>query len=277
MTPLVPEIPLNNGVGIPQLGYGVFRVADDATERAVLVAFECGYRSVDTASLYGNEAGVGRAVAASGLPRQELFVTTKLWNDDQGTQSAFDAFDRSLERLGLEVLDLYLIHWPTPRNDRYVETWKALERLRESGRVRSIGVSNFLAHHLERLLDETDVVPAVDQVELHPYHQQPETAAFAEEHAIAIEAWGPLGQGKYPLFELPEITGPAAAHGRTPAQVVIRWHLQRGHIVFPKSNRRERMAENFDVFDFTLDDAEMDAITGLEREGRVSAHPDEFH
>ena len=275
--PQVPRIQLNDGHSIPQLGFGVFKVDPKQTERIVADALEVGYRHIDTARIYGNEEGVGRAIAASGIPREELFVTTKLWNDDQGTQSAFDAFDRSLERLGLEVLDLYLIHWPTPRNDRYVETWKALERLRESGRVRSIGVSNFLAHHLERLLDETDVVPAVDQVELHPYHQQPETAAFAEEHAIAIEAWGPLGQGKYPLFELPEITGPAAAHGRTPAQVVIRWHLQRGHIVFPKSNRRERMAENFDVFDFTLDDAEMDAITGLEREGRVSAHPDEFH
>lgn len=275
--PQVPRIQLNDGHSIPQLGFGVFKVDPKQTERIVADALEVGYRHIDTARIYGNEEGVGRAIAASGIPREELFITTKLWNDDQGTQSAFDAFDRSLERLGLEVLDLYLIHWPTPRNDRYVETWKALERLRESGRVRSIGVSNFLAHHLERLLDETDVVPAVDQVELHPYHQQPETAAFAEEHAIAIEAWGPLGQGKYPLFELPEIAGPAAAHGRTPAQVVIRWHLQRGHIVFPKSNRRERMAENFDVFDFVLDDAEMDAITGLEREGRVSAHPDEFH
>lgn len=275
--PQVPRIQLNDGNSIPQLGFGVFKVDPKRTERIVTDALEIGYRHIDTARIYGNEEGVGRALAASGISREQLYVTTKLWNDDQGTQSAFDAFDRSLERLGLDYLDLYLIHWPTPQNDRYVETWKALERLRESGRVRSIGVSNFLAHHLERLLDETDVVPAVDQIELHPAHQQPETAAFAEEHAIAIEAWGPLGQGKYPLFELPEITGPAAAHGRTPAQVVIRWHLQRGHIVFPKSNRRERMAENFDVFDFQLDDAEMAAITGLEREGRVSAHPDEFH
>lgn len=275
--PQVPRIQLNDGNSIPQLGFGVFKVDPKRTERIVTDALEIGYRHIDTARIYGNEEGVGRALAASGISREQLYVTTKLWNDDQGTQSAFDAFDRSLERLGLDYLDLYLIHWPTPQNDRYVETWKALERLRESGRVRSIGVSNFLAHHLERLLDETDVVPAVDQIELHPAHQQPETAAFAEEHAIAIEAWGPLGQGKYPLFELPEIAGPAAAHGRTPAQVVIRWHLQRGHIVFPKSNRRERMAENFDVFDFQLDDAEMAAITGLEREGRVSAHPDEFH
>lgn len=275
--PAVPRIQLNDGNSIPQLGFGVFKVDPKQTERIVTDALEVGYRHIDTARIYGNEEGVGRALADSGIPREELFVTTKLWNDDQGTQSVFDAFDRSLDRLGLEVLDLYLIHWPTPRNDRYVETWKAFERLRESGRVRSIGVSNFLAPHLERLLDETDVVPAVDQIELHPYHQQPETTAFAEEHAIAIEAWGPLGQGKYPLFELPEITGPAEAHGKTPAQVVIRWHLQRGHIVFPKSNRRERMVENFDVFDFELDEAEVLAITDLEREGRVSAHPDEMH
>jgi len=275
--PAVPRIQLNDGTSIPQLGFGVFKVDPNQTERIVTDALEVGYRHLDTARIYGNEEGVGRALAASGIPREQLFVTTKLWNDDQGTQSVFDAFDRSLDRLGLEYLDLYLIHWPTPRNDRYVETWKAFERLRESGRVRSIGVSNFLAHHLERLLDETDVVPAVDQIELHPYHQQPETAAFAEEHAIAIEAWGPLGQGKYPLFELPAVTGPAEVHGKTPAQVVIRWHLQRGHIVFPKSNRRERMAENFDVFDFELDEAEVQAITELEREGRVSAHPDEMH
>jgi len=272
--PPVPRIQLNDGTSIPQLGFGVFKVDPKQTERIVTEALEVGYRHLDTARIYGNEEGVGRALAASGIPREQLFVTTKLWNDDQGTQSVFDAFDRSLDRLGLEYLDLYLIHWPTPRNDRYVETWKAFERLRESGRVRSIGVSNFLAHHLERLLDETDVVPAVDQIELHPYHQQPETAAFAEEHAIAIEAWGPLGQGKYPLFELPAVTGPAEVHGKTPAQVVIRWHLQRGHIVFPKSNRRERMAENFDVFGFELTPDEMAAIDGLDRGLRLGPDPE---
>lgn len=273
----VPRIQLNDGTSIPQLGFGVFRVDPDETERIVTDALEVGYRHIDTARIYGNEQGVGRAIAESGIPREELYVTTKLWNDDQGTQSVFDAFERSLERLGLERVDLYLIHWPAPANGRYVETWKALERLRESGRTRSIGVSNFLVPHLERLLAETGTVPAVDQIELHPYHQQPATAAFAEEHGIAIEAWGPLGQGKYPLFELPEVTDAAAAHGVTPAQVVIRWHLQRGHIVFPKSNRRERMAENFDVFGFELTEGEVAAITALEREGRVSAHPDEVH
>jgi 2,5-diketo-D-gluconate reductase A len=270
----VPRIQLNDGFSIPQLGFGVFKVDPAATERIVADALEIGYRHIDTARIYGNEAGVGRALAASGIPREELFVTTKLWNDDQGTQSVFDAFDASLERLGLDYVDLYLIHWPSPANDRYVETWRAFDVLRESGRVRSIGVSNFLVPHLERLLDETDVVPAVDQIELHPAHQQPATAGFAEEHGIAIEAWGPLGQGKYPLLELPEVTDAAAAHGVSPAQVVLRWHLQRGHIVFPKSNRRARMVENFDVFAFELDSEEMAAITALEREGRVSSHPD---
>jgi 2,5-diketo-D-gluconate reductase A len=273
--PTVPRVQLNDGFSVPQLGFGVFRVDPTGTERIVTDALDVGYRHIDTARIYGNEAGVGRAIARSGIPREELFITTKLWNDDQGTQSVFDAFDASLERLGLDYVDLYLIHWPEPALDRYVETWKAFERLRESGRARSIGVSNFLVAHLQRLLDETEVVPAVDQIELHPYHQQPATAAFAEEHGIAIEAWGPLGQGKYPLLELREVTDAAAAHGATPAQVVIRWHLQRGHIVFPKSNHRARMAENFDVFGFELAPDEMDAITGLEREGRMGSHPDE--
>lgn len=271
----VPRIQLNDGHSIPQLGFGVFKVDPAETVRIVSDALEVGYRHIDTARIYGNEAGVGTALAESGIRREELFITTKLWNDDHGTQSAFDAFDASLDRLGLEYVDLYLIHWPSPKRDRYVEAWKALEQIRESGRARSIGVSNFLVPHLERLLAETDVVPAVDQIELHPAHQQPATTAFAEEHGIAIEAWGPLGQGKYPLFDVPEIADAAEAHGKSPAQVVIRWHLQRGHIAFPKSNRRERMAENFDVLDFELGDAEMQAITDLEREGRVGSHPDD--
>ena len=273
--PIVPRLQLNDGFSIPQLGFGVFRVDPNETERIVAEALEVGYRHIDTARIYGNEAGVGRAIAASGIPREELFITTKLWNDDHATQSAFDAFDASLDRLGLDYVDLYLIHWPVPSQDRYVEAWKALEQLRETSRTRSIGVSNFLAPHLERLLAETETVPAVDQIELHPYHQQPATAAFAEEHGIAILAGGPLGQGKYPLLELPQVTDAATAHGVTPAQVVIRWHLQRGHIVFPKSNRRERMAENFDVFGFELTEDEVSAITALEREGRMGSHPDE--
>ncbi|MET0784237.1 MAG: aldo/keto reductase [Leifsonia flava] len=275
MTNTVPSITLNDGHTIPQLGFGVFKVDPAETERIVTDALEVGYRHLDTAKVYGNEAGVGKAIADSGIARDELFVTTKLWNDDQGTQSALDAFDRSLEQLGLDHVDLYLIHWPSPKKDRYVESWKALEQIQASGRARSIGVSNFLVPHLEKLLANTDVVPAVNQIELHPAHQQPAVTAFAREHGIHIEAWGPLGQGKYPLFEAEAVTAAASAHGKTPAQVVIRWHLQTGNIVFPKSNRRERMAENFDVLDFSLTDAEVAAITALEREGRVSAHPDE--
>ncbi|QTX04044.1 aldo/keto reductase [Agromyces archimandritae] len=273
----VPRIQLNDGNTIPQLGFGVFRVDPAETDRIVADALDVGYRHLDTARIYANEQGVGRAIAASGIPREELFVTTKLWNDDQGTQSAFDAFDASLDRLGLDYVDLYLIHWPVAERGLYVPSWKALEQIRESGRARSIGVSNFLVHHLETLLAETDVVPAVDQIELHPYLQQPAVADFAARHGIAIEAWGPLGQGKYPLFELPEVAGSAAAHGVSPAQVVIRWHLQRGHIVFPKASSRAHIEQNFDVFGFELSDAEMDAITALERDGRVGSHPDEVN
>jgi 2,5-diketo-D-gluconate reductase A len=274
----VPRIRLNDGHSIPQLGFGVFRVDPAATERIVTDALEVGYRHIDTARIYGNEEGVGRALAASGLPREELYVTTKLWNDDQGTQSALDAFDASLDRLGLEYVDLYLIHWPVPAQDRYVESWQALAQIRESGRARSIGVSNFMVPHLERIIAETGVVPAVDQIELHPAHQQPAVVDFAAENGIAIESWGPLGQGKYPLLETPAVTDAAAAHGATPAQVVIRWHLQRGFIVFPKSNRRERMAENIDVFGFELSDAELRAIAALEGEydGRLGPDPDAF-
>ncbi|AMB59613.1 aldo/keto reductase [Microterricola viridarii] len=273
----VPTITLNDGHAIPQLGFGVFKVDPAETERIVTDALEVGYRHIDTARIYGNEAGVGRAIADSGIARDDLFITTKLWNDDQGTQSTFDAFERSLEQLGLDTVDLYLIHWPAPANDRFVEAWKALEKIRETGRARSIGVSNFTVPYMTRLLAETDVVPAVNQIELHPAHQQPETAALCAANGIKLEAWGPLGQGKYNLFELPEVTAPAAAHGKTPAQVVIRWHLQQGNIVFPKSNNRARMAENFNVFDFELSPAEQQAITGLEREGRVSAHPDDVN
>ncbi|MGH1549124.1 aldo/keto reductase [Leifsonia poae] len=270
-----PLLTLNNGTTIPQLGFGVFKVDPAETTRIVADALEVGYRHIDTAAIYGNEEGVGRAIADSGIPRDELFVTTKLWNDRQ--TDAENALEESLTKLGLDYVDLYLIHWPTPQKDTFVEAWKSLEKIYASGRAKAIGVSNFLVPHLTKLLAETDIVPAVNQIELHPAHQQPEVTAFSREHGIEIEAWGPLGQGKYPLFELPEVADAAAAHGKTPAQVVIRWHLQTGNIVFPKSNRRERMAENFDVFDFELTADEVQAISSLEREGRVSAHPDEVN
>ncbi|MBG6213376.1 MAG: aldo/keto reductase [Cryobacterium sp.] len=277
MTKSVPTITLNDGHTIPQLGFGVFKVEPDETTRIVSDALSVGYRHIDTAAIYGNEEGVGTALAASGIDRSELFITTKLWNDRQGTESAFDAFEESLEKLGLDYVDLYLIHWPAPANDKFVESWRALEKIQESGRTRSIGVSNFLVPHLDRLLHETSIVPAVNQIELHPAHQQPEVAAFARENGIDIEAWGPLGQGKYPLFEEQVIADAADTHGKSPAQIVIRWHLEVGNIVFPKSNRVERMAENFNVFDFELTHTEVTMISALERSGRVSAHPNEVN
>ncbi len=271
----VPTTTLNDGFTIPQLGFGVFKVDPEATERIVSDALEVGYRHIDTAAIYGNEVGVGKAIERSGIPRDQLYVTTKLFNSDQGTQEAFDAIDLSLEKLGLEHVDLYLIHWPVPSRDRYVESWKALEQIKAGGKTRSIGVSNFLKHHLERVIAESDTVPAVDQIEFHPYLQQPEASNYAREQGIAIESWGPLGQGKYPLLELPEITSIAEAKGATPAQVVIAWHLAIGNIVIPKSNSRERMAENFAAVDVTLSSDEVASITALERDERMGGHPDE--
>ena len=270
----VPTIALNDGSTIPQLGFGVFKVDPDETERIVSDALEVGYRHIDTAAVYGNEVGVGRAIAASGIPREELFVTTKLWNSDQGTQSAFDAVDLSLEKLGLESVNLYLIHWPRPDLDKYLETWLALEQIKESGRATSIGVSNFHVEHLERVIAGSSTVPAVDQIELHPGLAQKEIRSFAASKGIHIESWGPLGQGKYDLFGMGPVADAAAAHGVTPAQVVIRWHLQNGLIVFPKSNSRERMAENFDVFGFELTAAEVAAIDGLDAGMRMGADPE---
>ena len=281
----IPSVTLNNGAVIPQLGFGVWQVPDAEAVSAVGAAIEAGYRSIDTAAVYENEAGTGEAIAKSGIAREELFVTTKLWNSgtadwsgQQGRDAVLRAFDDSLAKLGLDHVDLYLIHWPVPAQDEFVEAWQALAQIRESGRARSIGVSNFLVPHLERIISETGVTPSVDQIELHPAHQQPAVVDFATRHGIAIESWGPLGQGKYPLLDDPAVTDAAAAHGATPAQVVIRWHLQRGFIVFPKSNRRERMAENLDVFGFELTDAEMASITALEGayDGRLGPDPHAF-
>ena len=269
----VPDVVLNNGVSMPQLGYGVFRVPDDDTERAVLAALDAGYRSIDTASLYGNETGVGRALSASGLARDHFFVTTKVWNDDQGYDSALRAFDASLGRLGLDHVDLYLIHWPKPSLDRYVETWRALEKLYADRRVRAIGVSNFQPDHLRRLLDETDVVPAVNQVELHPDLQQEQLRRFHAEHGLATEAWSPLGQGL--ALRHPVVADLAHRHGRTPAQVVLRWHVQLGNVAIPKSTTPSRIRENIELFDFALADADMSALAALESGTRLGPDPDE--
>ncbi|MFD6247153.1 aldo/keto reductase [Streptomyces roseolus] len=274
-TPAVPTVKLNNGVEIPQLGFGVFQVPDDATAAAVTAALDAGYRSIDTAAVYGNEAGVGRALAASGIAREELFVTTKLWNADQGYDTTLRAFDASLERLGLDYVDLYLIHWPAPARDLYRDSWRALERLAEEGRIRAAGVSNFQPGHLRRLLDGATLTPVVNQIELHPALQQSELRAFHGEHGIATEAWSPLAQGA--VLDDPVIAAIAAAHGKSPAQVVIRWHLQLGNVVIPKSVTPARIRANIDVLDFVLTDEEMAAIAGLDRGLRTGPHPDELN
>ena len=271
----VPLVTLNDGNTIPQLGFGVFKVDPDKTSRIVKDAFEVGYRHIDTAKIYGNEEGVGHAIKTSGIDRDELFITTKLWNADQGYESGLEAFEKSLGRLQLEYVDLYLIHWPAPANDNYVDAWKALEKIRESGRAKSIGVSNFTVEHLTRLLEETDVVPAVNQIELHPEFQQREITAFGREHGIATEAWSPLAQGA--LLKEPNVQEIAEAHGKSLAQVILRWHIQQGNIIFPKSNNRERIEENFQIFDFELSDDEQASITALEKDGRVGGHPDEVN
>ncbi|WBU37971.1 aldo/keto reductase [Homoserinibacter sp. YIM 151385] len=269
----VPALQLNDGTEIPQLGVGVFKVDPGETERIVADALELGYRHIDTAAIYGNEEGVGRAIAASGIPREQLFITTKLWNDDQ--PAAAEAMDRSLEKLGLDHVDLYLIHWPVAQRETYLGAWLAMEELKAAGRTRSIGVSNFQVPHLELIMKESSTTPAVNQVELHPAFQQRELRAFQEPLGVRTEAWGPLGQGKYELFAQPAVADAAAALGVSPAQVVIRWHLERGIIVFPKSNSRERMAQNFDVFGFELDEAQLAALDALDQGKRVGSHPDE--
>lgn len=275
MSSKVPPIILNNGVEMPQLGFGVWQVPDDEAESAVTTALETGYRSIDTAAIYGNEEGTGKAIAASGVPREDLFVTTKLWNSDQGYESTLRAFDTSLGKLGLDYLDLYLIHWPLPARDNYLDTYKAFEKLYSDGRVRAIGVSNFLPEHLERLIAETSVVPAVNQIELHPQLQQRAAREFDAEHGIATEAWSPLGQGKG-LLEVPAIVAIARKHGRTPAQVVLRWHIQLGNIVIPKSVTPSRIKENIEVFDFSLDDEDLAAIGALNEDKRLGPDPATF-
>jgi len=272
----VPPIILNNGVEMPQLGFGVWQVPDDEAERAVATALEAGYRSIDTAAIYGNEEGTGRAIAASGVPRKDIFVTTKLWNADHGYDSTLRAFDVSLEKLGVDYLDLYLMHWPAPKRDKYVDTYKAFEKLHADGRIRAIGVSNFEPDHLQRLIAETSVIPAVDQIELHPHLQQHAAREYHAEQGIATEAWSPLGSGKG-LLEVPAIVAIAQKHGRTPAQVVLRWHVQLGNVVIPKSVTPSRIKENIEVFDFTLDTEDLAAISALNEDRRLGPDPATFN
>jgi len=271
----VPNVLLNDGTSIPQLGFGVFKIDDDGAEVAVAHALEAGYRSIDTARIYDNEAGVGRAIRTSGIARDEIYVTTKVWNDEQGHDETLRAFDASMSRLDLDVLDLYLIHWPVPALDRYVETFRALLEIRDSGRLRSVGVSNFQPDHLDRLVAETGVAPVLNQVEVHPYLQQPELRAANAAKGVATEAWSPLGRGNG-VLEDPVVLGLAARHGVTPAQVVIRWHLQLGTVVIPKSVTPSRIRENFDVFGFELNADDLAAIATLDRAARVGPDPDTF-
>ncbi|WP_327678625.1 aldo/keto reductase [Streptomyces sp. NBC_00467] len=272
----VPSITLNNGVEMPQLGFGVWQVPDDEAAQAVSTALEAGYRSIDTAAIYENEEGTGQAIADSGIPREDLFVTTKLWNGDQGYDATLRAFDTSLAKLGLDHVDLYLIHWPMPSKGLYVETYKAFEKLLADGRTRAIGVSNFLPEHLEHLIAETSVVPAVNQIELHPQLQQTASRAFHTQHDIATEAWSPLGSGKG-LLDVPTVVAVARKHDRTPAQVVLRWHLQIGNVVIPKSVTPSRIRENLDVFDFELDGDDLAAFAALDEGKRLGPDPATFN
>jgi 2,5-diketo-D-gluconate reductase A len=273
-----PTLKLNDGHAIPQLGFGVFQIPPEDTARAVTAALEVGYRHIDTAEMYGNEKGVGEAIAASGLARDDVYVTSKLNNAYHRPDDARRAFDQTLAELGFDYVDLFLIHWPLPTlyDGDYVSTWQTLEEFKQDGRARSIGVSNFQVAHLERLAAETETVPAVNQIELHPYLLNDDVRAYGEAHGIATEAWSPIAQGR--VLDDPAVTAIAEKTGRTPAQVVLRWHLQRDSIVFPKSSSRDRMAENFELFDFQLEDADMRALGSLDRgeAGRTGPNPDTF-
>jgi 2,5-diketo-D-gluconate reductase A len=270
----VPDVELHDGVAIPQLGFGVFQVPAADTQAVVEEALAVGYRHIDTASSYGNEEGVGAAIAASDIPREEIFVTTKLGNSEHGHDSTLHACAGSLERLGLEQVDLYLIHWPLPAEDLYMDTWRAFEALKIEGRARSIGVSNFRVEELERLQREADHQPTVNQIELHPYLQQPELHEWHAEHGVATEAWSPIAQGA--ALEDPTIATIAAHHERTPAQVILRWHVQLGNVVIPKSATPARIRENFELFDFELSEDDMAAIAGLDRGERTGPDPATF-
>ena len=271
----IPTITLNNGVVIPQVGFGVFQITPDDTRQATLNALEVGYRHIDTAEMYGNEKQVGEAVAASGIARSEIFVTSKLNNGFHARDAALRAFDETLDALGFDYLDLFLIHWPLPSIGDFVETWKAMREISESGRVKAIGVSNFQEAHLQRLFDETSIVPAVNQIEVHPYLVQDSLRAFGAAHGIVTEAWSPIAKGKVLADEV--IVSIAEKVDKSPAQVTLRWHIQRGDIVFPKSVTRSRVEENFAIFDFELSDDDMRSITELDRHERTGPDPDTFN
>ena len=270
----IPSAALSDGVEIPQLGFGVFQVPPEDTQQVVEEALAAGYRHIDTAAAYRNEAGVGKAIAAAGLPREEVFVTTKLWNSEQGYESTLAACENSLEQLGLEHVDLYLIHWPVPSEDRYLDTWRAFERIAEEGRSRSIGVSNFRVEDLARLEAEAERQPSVNQIELHPHLQQAELRSWHDEHAIATEAWSPLAQGE--VLEDETIATIAAHHEKTAAQTILRWHLQIGNVVIPKSVTPERIRENIEIFDFELSEDDLAAIARLESGERTGPDPATF-
>ncbi|MBN9108951.1 MAG: aldo/keto reductase [Pseudonocardia sp.] len=271
----VPNLTLNNGVAVPQFGFGVFQVGPGETVAAVTQALEAGYRHIDTAQAYRNEAEVGRAIAESGLAREEVFVTTKLANDRQGRDSAVSALGESLEKLGLDFVDLYLVHWPRPQADVYVETWEGMERCAKDGAARAIGVSNFQVPHLERLAAETATVPAVNQIELHPLLGQADLREYHLAHGIVTEAWAPIAKGGELLSD-ERLVAIGRAHGKSAAQVVLRWHVQLGNVVFPKSVTPSRIRENIDVFDFTLSDDEMATVSGLDAGTRLGPDPDRF-
>ena len=270
----IPNITLNDGKSIPQLGYGVWEVPNDTVPRTVAAAVEAGYRAIDTAQGYDNEEGVGRGIAQCGLPREQLFVTSKMRTKDQGYESTLKSCMGSLDRLGLDYLDLFLIHWPVPAHDRYSETWKAFVQLQRDGRIRSIGVSNFLPEHLERIIGDSGVTPAVNQIELHPEFQQRAAREFHQRHKIATECYSPLGRGK--SLDNDVVGKIAGKHGKSPAQVILRWHIQQGLIVIPKSTHAERIRENIDVFDFALSEEDMAAIAALDRpDGKLLPDPAE--
>jgi 2,5-diketo-D-gluconate reductase A len=276
VTSTVPTLTLNNGNPIPQFGFGVFQVRPADTEQATTTALEAGYRHIDTAEMYGNEKEVGAAIAASGIPRGEVFVTSKLANGAHRPDDARRAFDDTLTALGSDYVDLFLIHWPLPTryDGDYVSTWRTLEEFYRDGRARSIGVSNFTPHHLRRLHEETEIVPAVNQIEVHPYLTQPDVRAFCGEHQITVEAWSPIAQGR--VLDDPTITAIAEKYGQTPAQIVLRWHVERGDVVFPKSVTPERIRENIAIFDFELDGDDVEAISALDRNERTGPDPDVF-